>query len=49
MNELPIKNKTLTSLEVAEIIEKEHKHLLRDIRTYAEQLGETKIGLTDFL
>ncbi len=24
MNELPIKNKTLTSLEVAEIIEKEH-------------------------
>lgn len=39
---------TLSSLEVSEMIEKEHRKLLRDIRTYIEQLGEAKIGLTDF-
>lgn len=39
---------TLTSMEVAEMIEKEHNKLLRDIRRYIEQLGEAKIGHTDF-
>lgn len=39
---------TLDSREVAEMVEKEHRKLLRDIRTYIEQLGEAKIGLTDF-
>nr|DAZ33197.1 MAG TPA: regulatory protein [Caudoviricetes sp.] len=48
MNEIQIKNKTLTSMEVAEMVEKEHNKLLRDIRTYVEQLGEAKIGHTDF-
>ena len=50
MNELQIKNenKVLTSMEVAEMVEKEHRKLLRDIRTYIEQLAETKIGLGDF-
>ena len=50
MNNLKIKNKNkvLTSLEVAEMVEKEHNKLLRDIRTYYEQLGEAKIGHTDF-
>ena len=39
---------TLNSREVAEMVEKEHNKLLRDIRTYIEQLGEAKIGFTDF-
>lgn len=40
--------KTITSLEVAEMVEKDHKNLLKDIRRYSEQLGEGKIELTDF-
>lgn len=39
---------TIGSMEVAEMIGKEHKDLLRDIRRYCEQLGESKIALTDF-
>ena len=38
----------LTSLEVAQMVGKEHKGLLRDIRRYCEQLGGSKIALTDF-
>lgn len=40
--------KTLTSMEVAEMIGKDHNKLLRDIRTYVEQLGVSKIGQSDF-
>lgn len=47
---------TITSIEVAQIINKEHKFLLRDIHRYINQinkineskLGESKIALTDF-
>lgn len=39
---------TLTSMEVAEMVEKDHSKLLRDIRTYIEQLNEAKIGLVEF-
>ncbi len=39
---------TITSLEVAEMVEKEHKDLLRDIRRYCEQLNESKIALVEF-
>lgn len=39
---------TISSIEVAKMVEKEHKELLRDIRRYCEQLGESKIALTDF-
>lgn len=45
MNKLQQK---LDSREVAEMVGKEHKELLRDIRRYCEQLGESKIALTDF-
>ena len=38
----------LTSMEVAEMVEKDHSKLLRDIRSYTEQLNESKIGLVDF-
>lgn len=39
---------TLDSIDVAEMVEKEHKKLMRDIRRYIKQLGEAKIGPTDF-
>ena len=39
---------TITSLEVAEMVGKEHNMLLRDIRRYTEQLGQSKIALSDF-
>ena len=37
---------TLTSMEVAEMVEKEHGKLLRDIRRYIEQIGQSNIGLS---
>lgn len=39
---------TIDSREVAEMVEKEHNKLLRDIRTYIEYLGEAKIGQSEF-
>ncbi len=38
----------LTSMEIANMIGKNHSKLLRDIRNYVSQLGEAKIGFTDF-
>lgn len=38
----------ITSMEVAEMVGKDHRKLLRDIRTYCNQLNEAKIGLVDF-
>ena len=39
---------TITSMEAAEWCGKVHSKLLRDIRNYAKQLAEAKIGLGDF-
>lgn len=39
---------TLDSREVAEMVDKEHSKLLKDIRRYIGQFGEAKIGFTDF-
>lgn len=39
---------SLTSMEVAEMVGKSHDKLLRDIRTYVEQLSLSKIGESDF-
>lgn len=39
---------TLNSIEVAEMVDKEHSKLLRDIRRYEKQFAEAKIGLGDF-
>lgn len=39
---------TITSMEAAEWCGKDHAKLLRDIRNYIAQLGESKIGFTDF-
>ncbi len=38
----------ITSLEVAEMVGKDHSKLLRDIRNYTDQLAEAKIGSGDF-
>lgn len=43
-----IEQNRLNSMEVAEMVEKNHKELLRDIRRYCEQLSESKIALGDF-
>lgn len=39
---------TITSIEVAEMVGKDHNMLLRDIRRYLEQLGQSKIAQSDF-
>lgn len=43
-----LQQKHIDSREVAEMVGKDHNKLLRDIRSYIEQLGEAKIGHTDF-
>lgn len=40
--------KAITSVEVAEMVEKQHSELLKDIRRYATQLNEGNIPLVDF-
>lgn len=40
--------RTITSLEVAEMVGKDHKNLIRDIRRYAEQFNESKIEPVEF-
>lgn len=39
---------TITSMEVAIMVGKDHNKLTRDIRRYINQLGEAKIGHSDF-
>lgn len=39
---------TIDSREVAEMVEKQHNTLLKDIRRYTKQLGEGKIAPSDF-
>lgn len=38
----------LTSMEVAQMVEKEHKQILKDIRRYTQQFNEGKISPVDF-
>lgn len=42
-------DQTLTSLEVAEMVGKEHKNLLRDINRYCKQMNEANDDLVDEL
>ena len=46
MNELT--RITITSMEAAGWCGKRHTDLLRDIRKYVQQFGESKIAFTDF-
>ena len=43
-----LEQKFIDSREVAEMVGKQHNELLKDIRRYAEQLGEGKIPQSDF-
>lgn len=43
-----IEMKTLTSVEVADMVGKDHNKLLRDIREYIVQFDASKIGHTEF-
>ena len=43
-----IAQKTITSMEVAEMVEKTHANLMRDINRYASQFNEIKIDAVDF-
>ena len=38
----------IASMEVAQMVGKQHSDLLKDIRRYIEQLGKGKIPLSDF-
>lgn len=46
-------NKTMTSLEVAEITNKQHSHIMRDIRDEIDKLGyeigQSIFGLTEYV
>ncbi len=48
MNELQIKNHSIDSREVAEMVEKQHKNLLADIRNYNEFLTGSNVSPLDF-
>lgn len=52
MNQLQVINQDgrllVDSREVAEMIGKEHHHLLRDIKGYADVLGQSNFGCSDF-
>lgn len=43
-----LEQKYIESREVAEMVGKEHKELLRDIRRYSEQFNESNLALVDF-
>ena len=43
-----IEQKSITSVEVAEMVGKQHNELLKDVRRYVEQLGEVNIPQSDF-
>lgn len=45
---MEIEQKSLTSVEVAEMIGKDHSNLLKDIRRYEEQSAEVKIDLGEY-
>lgn len=45
---MELEQKYIDSREVADMVGKDHKELLRDVRRYCEQLGKSKIALSDF-
>lgn len=48
MNEIIVNQQNLSSLEVAEMVEKEHKYLMRDIRRYSNVMTGANISPVDF-
>ena len=45
---MKVLEQTITSMEVAEMVGKEHKNILRDIKKYVSELAELKIELGNF-
>ena len=43
-----LEEKYIDSREVADMVGKDHNMLLRDIRRYCDQLGQSKIAQSDF-
>jgi len=48
MRELKLNSPTIDSREVAEMVEKNHADLLRDIRKYEEYLGKSNFALAEY-
>lgn len=48
MNEVVVVNFSLSSIEVAEMMEKDHSNLMRDIKKYNGYLSQVKIESADF-
>lgn len=48
MNEIISKEYTLDSREAAKMVDKNHAHLLRDIKGYIEELTKSNFGFSDF-
>ena len=48
INGLQMKEQTITSMEVAEMIEKEHKYLMRNIRRYTNVMTGAEIAPVEF-
>lgn len=46
-NNMQILNATLTSMEVAEMVEKDHKNIIRDIKRYSKQIEESNIQIDE--
>ena len=46
---LPKNQPRMSSREIAELCEKQHKHILRDIRQMLDEIGGSKFGPSDFL
>ena len=44
-NSMQVMCATLTSMEVAEMVEKDHKNLIRDIKRYSRQIDESNIQI----
>ena len=43
-----LEQKYLSSMEVAEMVDKDHAHLMRDIRNYIDLLNQSNFGSVDF-
>ena len=46
-NNMQVMYSTLTSMEVAEMVEKDHKNIIRDIKRYSKQIEESNIQIAE--
>lgn len=46
-NNMQVMYSTLTSMEVAEMVEKDHKNIIRDIKRYSKQIEESNIQIDE--